>query len=101
MAIGNKNIVTDMNILKYIKCIGLIAALFVSCKDYDSAYTDVSTTAAGTIFNGSMLEYLEQGDPELGVAFDSLLFLINNIPVLGDEMKQEKNPKNIFYFPNR
>lgn len=89
-----------MDILKYIGYIGLIGALFVSCNDYDSAYTDVSTTADETVFNGSMLEYLEQGDPELGVAFDSLLFIINNIPGLRDSLAQTNSPKTIFAVPN-
>jgi len=89
-----------MNVLKYIGCIGLACAILASCKDYDSAYSDVPMTNNAIVFDGSILEYLEQGDPDLGVDYDSMLFVINNIPGLRDSLAQTNNLKTVFAVPN-
>jgi hypothetical protein len=90
---------TIMKVLKYIGVIGCALSLLMACKDYDSEFTDISVSDA-TIFNGSVLEYLEQGDAELGLRYDSMLAVINGIPGLRDSLEKTSEPRTVFAIPN-
>lgn len=84
------------------KNIGLICCslmLFMACKNYDSEFTEV-TMDDNTIFNGSILDFLEQGDPSRRLTFDSMLLVIDGIPGLRDSLTQTSNPKTVFAIPD-
>ena len=59
----------------------LLAALFLlpCCQDYSSPYTDVEFEAQARGFDGTIYDYLLQGDADLGVRFDSMIVLIQGI----------------------
>lgn len=88
-----------MNIWKNIGIICCALSLFVACKDYESEFT-ATFTADETVFNGSILEFLEQGDPAHGLRFDSMLVVINGIPGLRDSLAKTTEEKTVFAIPN-
>src|SRR5690606_39985123 len=79
------------------KNIGLICCslmLFMACKNYDSEFTEV-TMDDNTIFNGSILDFLEQGDPSRRLTFDSMLLVIDGIPGLRDSLRSEEHTSEL------
>lgn len=87
------------NIWKNMGLICCALMLFAACKDYDSEFTNV-TVEDDIVFNGTILDFLEQGDPARGLAFDSMLVVIEGIPGLRDSLTQTTNPKTLFAVPN-
>jgi len=75
-------------------------SLLIACKDYDSDFTDVPQADEITVFDGSVLDYLEQGNPNRGLDFDSMLVVINGIPGLRDSLAKETGERTIFAVPN-
>lgn len=73
--------------------------LLIGCKDYKSEFTDVSIQDE-KVFNGSIIEFLEKGDPDLNLHFDSMLVVINGIPGLRDSLEKTTAPKTVFAVPN-
>jgi hypothetical protein len=88
-----------MNIWKNIGVICCALSLFVACKDYESEFTAIPS-ADETVFNGSILEYLELGDPNLGLRFDSMLVVINGVPGLRDSLANTTEEITVFAVPN-
>lgn len=90
---------TNISIWKRFTLVFCSVALLVSCKDYESVYTDVAVVDE-TVFNGTLLDYLEKGDPSRGLKYDSMLVVINGIPGLRDSLTQSVYPKTVFAIPN-
>jgi len=92
----------EMNMDKILKTIGIIIAcimLFVSCKDYDSPYTEVQM-AGVTEFDGTILDFLEKGGNQFGLEFDSMMVVVNGIPGLKDSLQQASTDLTVFAVPN-
>lgn len=88
-----------MNVWKNIGITCCVLTLFVACKDYESEFTDMSAVDA-TVFSGSTLEFLERGDTDLELRFDSMLVVINGIPGLRDSLAKTTGEKTVFAIPN-
>lgn len=62
------------------------ALLLSSCMDTSVVESDMSEIPSQgiTYYDGTIYEYLENGDHSLGVTYDSLLYLLV-VPVKGDQ----------------
>jgi hypothetical protein len=77
----------------------LLTFLMYSCKDYDSIYTGQNEQQS-KVFHGTLLEYLEKGDPDLGIHFDSMMLVINGIPGMRDSLSNPNADVTVFAVPN-
>jgi hypothetical protein len=88
-----------MKKLTTIVFVGLYCVLMaVSCNDYDSPYTENMDVASK--YDGTLLEYLEEGSPTLGVYFDSMLVVINSVPGMRELLDKDGEEYTIFAIPN-
>jgi hypothetical protein len=58
----------------------LLSLTVHSCTDYGSEFTDAGFKAQSHEYDGTIYEYLSEGDAGLGLRFDSVLMVIDGIP---------------------
>lgn len=84
-------------IIKSLLGFTLLFCCLVSCRDYDSPYSE---NAVGVNrYNGTVLDYLEEGDLVNKLQFDSMLFVIDSIPGFRASL-EESSELTIFAVPN-
>ncbi|PCH70311.1 MAG: hypothetical protein COC06_05345 [Bacteroidales bacterium] len=75
----------------------LVLCCLASCEDYDSPYSN--SVVGVNQYDGTVLDYLKEGDQLNQLQFDSMLFVIDSIPGLKDSL-EKSSVLTIFAVPN-
>lgn len=71
----------------------LLTGFLFSCQQYDTESTD---SVSRSSYNGTLYAYLADNSAHPGVTYDSLLFLVNNLPGLKDSLENGKTESTLF-----
>ena len=85
-----------MNKLSVIFISVVCMSLLSACTDYDELPPQLGSV--GTAVDGSIIEYLSENDMERGYSYDSLRYLIENIPGMRDSLSADS--LTCFVVPN-